>query len=159
MPAEYDEQNSEGKTEDEKIIAEAMARFEVCQAAERDYRQLCLEDLEFLEGSQWPQKAVIDRANSGRPALVMNRMDQFVQHICNAQRQNRVSGRVFPVDDQADPDTAEVIQGLIRNIEYQSKANFAYDTAAFYAVAMGFGFYRGNTTYADPSELPAGNQA
>jgi hypothetical protein len=58
-----------------------------------------------------------------RPCLVINRIPQFIQQVTNDQRQNRPSIKVHPVDDQADVETAKVIQGLIRHIEYNSNAD------------------------------------
>lgn len=135
---------------DEQIIAEARKRFQSCVEAESDQRQKALDDLKFLNGEQWTPQAIAQRSRDNRPALVVNRLDQFVQHISNAMRQNRVSARVFPVDDDADVDTAEVIQGILRHIENESKGTLPYDTAGFYAVAIGFGYYGLTTEYCDP---------
>lgn len=134
-------------------ITEAQKRFLLCEELEHDVREKCLDDLLFLMGEQWTATALRDRAIQGRPALVVNRMDQFVQQIANAQRQNRVSARVFPVDDGADIETAEVMQGMLRNIEYRSNADWAYDTAEFYAVAMGFGYWLIRKDYTDPKSF------
>lgn len=147
---------AEEKTKTEQLIAEAKKRLEACIDSENWLRGKCLDDLIFLSGSpdepekQWGAKAVAERMRDGRPALVVNRLDQFVQHITNQQRQNRVSAKVFPVDDKGDIDTAEVMQGLLRNIEYSSRAEIAYDTAEFYAVAMGFGYWLLSTDYSTP---------
>jgi hypothetical protein len=54
---------------------------------------------------------------------------------------------VHPVDSQADPQTAEVFNGLIRHIEQSSDAEVAYDTALDFAVTCGFGYFRINTRY------------
>ena len=118
------------------IIAEAKKRFKQCVDAEATIRAKCLDDLIFLSGEQWSDQSLKERARDQRPALVVNRLDQFVQHIANAQRQNRISAKVFPVDDQGDIETAEVMQGMVRHIEYRSKGTLAYDTAEFYAVAQ-----------------------
>src|SRR3989304_10638077 len=113
------------KARDEKIIKAAQKRFKECVDAEHDIRDACLGDLIFLSGEQWTQQALKERARDQRPALVVNRLDQFVQHIANAQRQNRISAKVFPVDDKGDVDTAEVMQGVIRHIENNSKGTLA----------------------------------
>jgi hypothetical protein len=73
-----------------------------------------------------------------------------VRQVTNAQRMNRTSSMVHPVDDGADIDTADVLQGLIRHIEYDSTALVAYATAAFYAAAIGFGYYFADTEHCDP---------
>jgi hypothetical protein len=56
--------------------------------------------------------------------------------------------RVHPVGDGADQETAEILNGLIRNIEYSSNADVAYDTALDHAVSGGFGYFRISTDYA-----------
>jgi hypothetical protein len=135
------------------IIEQAKKRFKACVEAEREQRAKELDDLEFLDGepeAQWGAKAHRERVMSGRPAHVVNRLEAFVQHVANSQRQNRVSAKVFPVDDGGDEDTADVIQGLLRHIEYSSKADIAYDTAEFFAVAMGRGYWRIVAEYCDP---------
>jgi hypothetical protein len=134
----------------ERIIAEAKKRFQQCVDAEADIRRKCLDDLEFLAGNQWSDQALRERALAQRPALVINRLAQFVLHISNAQKQNRISAKVFPVDDRGDIETAEKKQGVVRHIEYNSHGTLAYDTGAFYAVAMGFGYWRQITEYSDP---------
>lgn len=151
MPEQVtDEQKQDERRADEAVISEAMDRFKLCEEAEHDIRAAALDDLEFLAGDQWPIYAKRERERDRRPMLVVNRLDQFVQHITNAQRQNRVSSKVIPVDDRADIDTAEVRQGLIRHIEYNSRADYAYDTAEFYAVAMGWGGWRLDRRYCHP---------
>lgn len=135
------------------IIEQAKKRFKACVEAEHEQRERELDDLEFLDGepeAQWGAKAHRERAMAGRPALVVNRMEAFVQHITNSQRQNRIAPKVFPVDDTGDEDTADVIQGLLRHIDYSSKADIAYDTAEFFAVAMGRGYWRIAAEYCDP---------
>lgn len=86
----------------------------------------------------------------GRPCLVVNRIPQFIHQVANDQRQNRPSIKVHPEDDQADVETAKVLQGGIRHIENASNADVAYDTAFDSAATGGFGFFRVNTAYTDP---------
>jgi hypothetical protein len=62
--------------------------------------------------------------------------------VVNDARQNKPAIKVKPVDDHGDVETAEVLSGLIRNIEYISNADVAYDTAVDNAVTCGFGYLR-----------------
>lgn len=139
--------------ENEKILEEAKARLAVCVEAESEIRKLALEDLEFRAGNQWPESIRQERQNDGRPCLVINRIPQFVQQVTNDQRQNRPAIKVHPIDDQADDDTAEMIQGLIRHIEYNSNADVAYDTAFEGAVTSGLGYHRVVTGFASPTSF------
>jgi hypothetical protein len=136
--------------DDKKILEAAHKRFKVTEEAESEIRRLALEDLEFSSGKQWPDKIKADREQDGRPCLVINKIPQFVQQVTNDQRQNRPSIKVHPVDDNADIDTAKIIQGLIRHIEYNSNAEVAYDTAFDSCVRGGFGYWRVITEFSSP---------
>lgn len=109
------------------------------------------EDWEFLHGiGQWDDKSAKVRKDSGRPCLVLNQLLPYALQVTNDIRQSRLAIRVTPVDDQSDPDTAEVFSGIIRNVEVQSSAQSAYVTAALNAIGAGIGWYRITTDYADP---------
>ena len=54
----------------------------------------------------------------------INKPPSFIHQITGDQRQNKTSIKIHPVDDRADEETAEIIQGLIRHIEYSSNAGF-----------------------------------
>lgn len=136
--------------DEKKLLDEAHARFILVEEAESEIRRLALDDLEFSIGKQWPDQVKADRERDGRPCLVINKIPQFIQQVTNDQRQNRPSIKVHPVDDNADIETAKVIQGLIRHIEYNSNAEVAYDTAFDSAVRGGFGYFRIVTDYVNP---------
>lgn len=133
--------------EDSDILCEIKKRFAVCETAEGDTRKMALDDLEFLKGNQWPEKQRRQREAEGRPCLTINKLPTFLQQVTNDQRQNQASIKVSPVTEDADSDTAEIIQGMIRHIEYDSAADVAYDTAVNSAAAIGFGYFRIVTEY------------
>ncbi|MGH8574378.1 MAG: portal protein, partial [Gammaproteobacteria bacterium] len=110
------------------------------------------DDLSFARlGRQWPADIERQRALEQRPCLTFNKMPAFIRQVVNDARQNKPSIRVHPQDSGADPRTARIINGLIRNIETSSDADVAYDTAIEHAVGQGFGFWRINTRYASNS--------
>lgn len=125
----------------------------MAQEAEAEQRRLELDDLKFLSGDQWPDQIKNQRAIENRPCLTVNRLPGFVQQITNEQRQNRPSIKVSPIGDGADQDTAKIIQGLIRHIEYYSSADVAYDTAFAGGAGPGRGFFRILTDYCDPESF------
>jgi hypothetical protein len=133
------------------LLARARKRFKQAEEAERDTRSESLVDLEFLSGSQWLPKVKMERERgpSPRPCLVFNKVLPPVTQLGNQARQNKPAIRVSPVDSAGDPDTAKVLQGMVRHIEYDSDADQAYDTALFYAAGCGFGYWRYNCEYAD----------
>lgn len=143
------EDKKDGLEGDEKLLQHARERFKVASEAEESIRRESLEDLRFRAGEQWPENIKIERQNSGRPCLTINRIPQFLRQVTNEIRQNRPSIQVNPVDDMADPETAEILQGIMRHIEVTSDADVAYDTAAEHAATFGFGYIRVITDYVD----------
>ena len=135
--------------DDDDIIEEAKAAFERCDENESDNRENALADLKFGRmGEQWKEVDEEQRSQEGRPSLTVNRMPTFIRQIVNDARLNKPSIKVHPVDDKGDPETAEILNGIIRNIEVQSKADIAYDTAIDSAVSNGFGYFRIDIEYA-----------
>lgn len=134
---------------DNDILTEARTAFEKIQSSEQDNRAAYLEDIKFAKlGEQWPEAVETKRKQQGRPCLTINKMPTFVRQVVNDARQNKPSIKVRPADSGADRDTADVINGLIRNIEYTSNADVAYDTAIESAVTGGFGYIRVGLDYA-----------
>ena len=129
-------------------LREEREEFEEAFDAESENRETAMEDLKFARlGEQWPDPIRKQREQEGRPILTINKMPAFIRQVVNDSRQNRPQIKVKPVDDVADPETAEILEGLVRNIERTSKADVAYDTAVDYAVSCGFGYIRVNIDY------------
>ena len=134
---------------DDDILAEAREAFRLAADAEAENRREAADDIRFARlGEQWPEKVLRERGLEGRPCLTINRLPAFIRQVVNDARQNKPAIAVHPVDDAADPETAEVFNGLIRHIEQSSDAEVAYDTALDFAVTGGFGYFRINTRYA-----------
>jgi len=134
---------------DQDILAEAREAFKDACEAEDDNRRDALADLRFARlGEQWPAQIVQQREREGRPCLTINRMPSFIRQVVNDSRQNKPSIKVHPADSKADVETADIYNGLIRNIQYVSDADVAYDTAIESAVSGGFGYFRLGLDYA-----------
>lgn len=134
---------------DKDTLSDARDAYRRCAVAEAENRKDALDDLKFARlGEQWPEQVRRDRERDQRPCLTINKMPAFIRQVTNDVRQNRPAIKVRPVDDDADPVTAEIYNGLIRNIETQSNADVAYDTAADFAVTMGFGYFRVSIDFA-----------
>ncbi|MDZ4372304.1 MAG: portal protein [Phenylobacterium sp.] len=134
---------------DNTILEEAREAFRLAADAEAENRREALEDLRFARlGEQWPASVLEARAREGRPVLTINRLPAFIRQVVNDARLNKPAIAVHPVDDVADPETAEIFNGLIRHIEQSSDASVAYDTALDFAVTSGVGYFRINSRYA-----------
>jgi len=133
---------------DKETIEEALDAFKRCEEAEQENRANWLDDFKFARlGEQWPAEAKRQRELDGRPCLTINRLPSFIRQVTNDARQNKPSIKCHPVDSDAKREVGEILDGLIRNIEYTSNADVAYDTALDHAVTGGFGYFRINTAY------------
>jgi hypothetical protein len=139
--------------ENEKLLQQIKDHFKEALEGWRDNRKQWAEDLDFIGGEQWPRDVATERAKDGRPCLVINKLPAFKDQVTGDMQQARPQIKVRPVDDQADPETAEIFCGLIRHIENVSSAEVAYDTAFDDAVACGFGAWRILTDYCDDSSF------
>lgn len=134
---------------DADVLKDAQEAFSEAQERLRPNRDNYADDIKFaLLEEQWPTKMRARREFFGRPCLTTNRLKTFIHQVTNDARLNKPAIACFPVDDDGDPKTAEVLDGLIRHIEQSSRADAAYDHALMCAVAGGFGFFRVNLTYA-----------
>jgi len=146
-----------GKDASDKL-ATMRHRLQMAQAAYSDSREDELDDLRFMAGSpdnqwQWPADVLATRGSvqgqtiNARPCLTINKLPQHVRQVTNEQRQNRPSGKVIPADDNADVQVAEILNGVMRHIEYMCDADVAYDTACDNQVTYGEGYIRLLTDY------------
>jgi hypothetical protein len=145
-------------------LATMRTRLQMAISALSDSRSDELDDLKFYAGSpdnhwQWPSDVLATRGAvqgqtiNARPTLTINKLPQHVRQVTNDQRQNRPSGKVIPADDNADPEVAEIYNGMVRHIEYISDADVAYDTACENQVSYGEGYIRIITEYCDDNSF------
>ena len=109
----------------------------------REQHARMLEDLRFSNPSeprQWDDDAL--KLRRGRPCLTFDRTNQFILQVVNDARQNKPGIMCMPADSNADPLVAEKLNGIVRHIEYTSRAGIAYDTAVEHAARVGLGWLR-----------------
>lgn len=139
---------------DKDTLAEALEHFKLSEEAESENRKAWIDDVRFARlGEQWPDGVKRQREIDGRPCLTINRMPAMLRQVVNDARQNKPAIKVHPVDSGAKRETAEILNGLIRNVEYTSNADVAYDTALDHAVTGGFGYFRIDVDYACDDEF------
>ena len=135
---------------DKDILEEARDRMKRCIDDYNEERTKQKDDLLFSTLEQWPSNIRAAREgdpNGARPCLTIDQINQYIVQVVNDMRQNKPSIRARPVDDFSDIETAEVFQGIIRQIEDQSTAQVAYATAGESAVRVGEGYFRIITEY------------
>lgn len=143
----------------ESIVEEAKERFKRGKEYYDSQRILAKEDTKFAMGDsdnlwQWPADVLTARSTQAkRVCLTVNTTAQHCNQVINSIRQNRPSLRVSPVDNKSDKKTAELLGGLVRNIQARSAADDAHDVAAEHMVYGGEGYWRVLTEYDSPDSF------
>lgn len=140
-------------TGNDKIVAEAKARFQQCESWESRARQGFLDDIKFanadsINGWQWPNEIRRNRDIDERPVLTVNKTHQHCLQIINESRQNPAGIKIVPTGNGATYESAQVLEGVCRRVEYISNAQSAYDKAIEFQVYGGIGYWRVVTDYA-----------
>jgi len=121
------------------FLSTAREQFHRHRTEENDIREDARKDSIALGGDTWSVKDRTDREDVGRPVLTFPKLHAHVQQVSNEARQNKPQIKFAPVDDGADKETAAVLEGLARHIQYSSDADVAYEIALEHAAAGGVG--------------------
>ena len=141
---------------DAAILREAKARFERCVGWESAWRERALFDTRFANGdsaNMWQWDTNVRSERGSRPSLTYNQVRQHNLQVINDARQNKAQIKVTPTGGRASYEAAQVFSGIIRRIEYQSKAVDAYSTATYHQVESGIGYVRVETDYCDDNSF------
>jgi hypothetical protein len=139
---------------DQTILDEAKENYKIAVDGWQHIYDEAKEDLAFVYDvgqGQWP--AEVRKARGTRPIITVNKLQKFVRQIRGDMMQNRPRIKVIPVDNKADVQMAGLYNDLIRQIEYLSSAEIAYDTAYGHAVACSVGYFRLITDYAEDTSF------
>jgi hypothetical protein len=131
-----------GELDNKDLHAQSIQEFTRAFTGWRDVYDQGIEDAYFVHGDQWPEQIRSEREEAGRPALTANKLWKFVKNVQGDQQQNRPQVKVLPSDSKSDPVTAEILQDIIRHIEYKSQADVVYDTGFNQCLVSSIGFWR-----------------
>lgn len=137
------------KKADKELLSRVRKRAKLMMDFDRENRQLGLDDLRFLNvpGEQWDKITRKERGED-RPMYESNKLRVTVKRIVNDMRSNRPQGKVRATED-GDVATANVFEGLIRNIWANADGDTVIDYEAEYQVGAGMGAWRVTVDYAD----------
>ena len=149
-----DDDEIRGETEDEEIVRQAKNDFRRAEEWEANARTHFIEDTKFSHGDaynlyQWPQTIQDSRNLDRAPMLTINKTNVHCLQIINDSRQNKQGIAVHAVGENASGDAANILEGIIRHIEYRSNAQQAYDAATDHMVRGGWGWVRVNVGFED----------
>jgi len=107
------------------------------------------DQLEFASGDQWQDVVKSQREKTGRPTVVLNLTKSYVNRIVNPVRMNPVGVRIGTDNKEL----TDLVSGIVRQVEVESRAKEAYETAYENAVTCGLGWIKLGTDYVDDESL------
>lgn len=163
LSVQNDPENYQGSLHGDDLqnhLVSLRERFDVMTTAWANNRDLAIKDDKVVGGEQWDFQIKKEREDDGRPVLTYNLLLTFCNQIVNRVRQEWPQIRVRPaqgdiaanrrvenVTGTKDYSQAEVMMGILRNIEHISRADHAYITSLEHSVQHGFGFFRMQPVY------------
>ena len=127
-----------------ELLAKIYRRYAEGVGAFEENRRMHSEDLNFVYNSeamgQWDP--VVLESRRGKPCYTFNRVIGPVNLVIADMRQTRPSVKVRPTSESASHAVADILEGLWRNIEEESRANTIYKNQYKFAVAGGYGALR-----------------
>lgn len=134
-------------------VAEALKKYEEAKTHSQEIYRDLRADIRFSIGKdQWSDADIKKWGEAACISLPV--LPQFIHQVVNDMRQNTPSIDVLPGDgEDSDPETAKIFKGLIRYIEYSSRADEVYDTGGEYAVRGGLGFARVDHDYVSSDSM------
>lgn len=154
MPSENEttsaEKKSASKLTDSELLTRVRKRFALMYEGDKENRDAAKADMRFLHvpGAQWDE--TVKKARGTRPCYEFNKLRIKTKRVVNEMRANRPAGKVRAVEG-GDKNTAEVMEGLGRNILQVADFDTVSDYAGEYQVGAGMGAWRIVTEYGDDS--------
>lgn len=109
---------------------------------------------EFIAGEQWDQDEIIDREQSFRPIITINRLSNPVNVVVNKNAMEAARIKVIGFEDN-DVDNARVKNGLLRHIQFSDKSDAieAFSWAFHCLAVSGYGYWRVDAEYCDDNDF------
>lgn len=141
-----------GLTGNDLILNEARRDYKRCLEWYGDTYKKSLEDTKFANADsrnndQWPDVQYGARTDEDKPCLTINKTRTHNDICTNEAMRNKSSIKIRPTGGHASYKASEVMQSIVRRIEYVSKATIAYRKAITDQVDGGFGFVLLDTGY------------
>ncbi|WP_186267811.1 portal protein [Burkholderia gladioli] len=135
-----------------EVVEESITHFDMAYKSQQEIRLKCLQDRRFVfvDGAQWEDGLRLQFDN--KPRFEVNKLHMACVRIFNEYRANRISVAFDPTNDDADKQTAEMLEGAYRHDERHSGGQEAYDNAFEEGVAGGMGAWRLRNVYADEDD-------
>lgn len=137
-----DLENGSLETDFDDIFEEAMQNYSLAKTAWDQIHQDTISDIKFgLLGEQWDPETVRKRKLEKRTVKVFDRCSRNIRYVVNSAMKEPPSIKVNPISTNKKKE-ADIISGIVRQIETQSNAKDVYADVYQYAVAGGLAAFR-----------------
>lgn len=135
------------KSADDEVLTAMRKRFEFVCSVDSENRTSYVQNTKISSSNdQWDEE-VKKRRGAARPALTFNLLNLVVKQIIGDYRQNKLDIKVLPSGGASTEDVADILGGLIRNIERDSNADQSYTNALECSARGNIGYFRVITEY------------
>lgn len=134
-------------TDHESLLKELRERYDYATSLWEPIRKNGSLNMRYVAGDPWDPKEREAREKAGRPCISLDEINQYTNQVINNLRAKRRGVTFSANGDGASEDSAEFYQDKWREVEYRSKAQIVYTTAAQNAIERGYGFVRLKTKY------------
>lgn len=132
---------------DDTFLTLMRKRLDRSVTNESDERKKGQNDTKFINGEQW-EESIKQQRGKNRLCITINKLPTFLDQIDGDIRLNTPGLKIKAVDNDADPETADVIEGLVRYIQRNSRSTRIHAYAGVHLAAGGRGAWRILTEYA-----------
>ncbi len=140
------ERNSKGRFQpkDAALLKEIRSNLGWCQEHWGPIHKEGNQDVLFVAGDPWDPQDINARSTPEqmRPHMVFDEGSQYVNQFVGQWRQQQRSVKVEPMDEQANAETATMLQARVYHIEYASRAQAHYVKAVKDVTTRGYGFVK-----------------
>lgn len=133
---------------DDQIAQLARQTLAVAKKADKHNRDAYTSNYQFLNLSQWDPRE-LERRQNKRLVLTADQLNAPVDQVVNGVRQNRPGPKVMPEGGGSDIYDADIMEGVMRRVDYENSAWNAWELATECATGGNFGCFEMGLEYQD----------
>jgi hypothetical protein len=131
--------------EEEARRSEIRKKIDEMYSYYADTYQYVQTQLKYAAGDQWDEGVAAERKRQGMPTVTVPILHSYITRIVNDFRKNPIGMGV----EYEDEDIADILNGMLRAVEQDSRAEEVYENSHQHQVAGGLGWVRVGLEYAD----------
>ncbi len=129
------------KKDNTALLKEIRDEYDYYVEAWRSIREEADTDMQYISGDPWEPKERKIREDNDRPCMTWDELSPYINKLVNDPKQNKRAIQVNPKGSGANDATAELRGNIIREIEYNSKAQSAFTTGFQGAAERSYGYW------------------